>query len=111
MELADRNPDLVALDTSLKFEANLLALTTMAAVPGSEGEKELLGAQQNLALPAEMQQELIHHGSSVLGFLDHYLDSVGRNDPSYEALINISNQMKEALELLKPNREKGTAGE
>lgn len=105
-ELAYRNPDLVALDTSLKFEANLLALIAMATVPSSKAKEDLLSAQQNLALPDEMQQELINYGFSVLGFLDRYLDSIGHNDPSYETLTNISNQIKEALELLKQNHKK-----
>lgn len=109
--LTDRDPDLVALDTSLKFEANLLALADMAAVPSNDEERVLLGAQQYLAVPTLVQQELLTYGSTVLRFLDHYLDSMGRNDPSYEILVNISNQMKEALELLNLNQKTVTPQE
>jgi len=100
---ADRDPDLVALDTSLKFEANLLALADTLSVPSGDEERILLGAQQYVALPSLVQQELVNYGATVLRFLDHYLGSIGPNDASYEILLNVSNQLKEALELL--NRE------
>lgn len=108
-DLADRNPDLVALDASLKFEANWLALTALATVSSNDPVEKLVESQPNLELPIGMQQELIKYGSSVLGLIDHYLDSKGRDDLSYEILFNISNQMKEALDLLKSNHEKDTA--
>ena len=101
--LADRDPNLVALDTSLKFEANLLALADRVSIPSSDEEKVLLGAQQHIALPTIVQKELLTYGTSVLGFLDHYLDSIGRSDASYEILVNVSNQIKEALKLLNTN--------
>jgi hypothetical protein len=103
--LTDRDPDLVALDTSLKFEANLLALADTLSVPSGDEERVLLGAQQYIALPSLVQQELLNYGATVLRFLDHYLSSIGPNDASYEILLNVSNQMKEALELLKLNKE------
>ena len=103
--LADRDPDLVALDSGLKFEANLLALADTLSVPSSNDEKVLLGAQQYIALPSLVQQEFLTYGANVLRFLDHYLGSIGPNDASYEILLNTSNQMKEALELLNMNRE------
>jgi len=109
IDLADRDPDLVALDSSLKFEANLLALADTLSVPSSKDEKTLLGAQQYVALPALVQQEFLTYGANVLRFLDRYLGSIGRNDASYEILTNVANQMKEALELLKLNRESTTS--
>lgn len=99
----DRDPNLVALDTSLKFEANLLALADTILIPNADNEKVLLGAQQYLALPEIVQKELLTYGSTVTRFLDHYLSTIGRNDPSYEILVNVSNQIKEALELLSLN--------
>jgi hypothetical protein len=103
--LEDRDPDLVALDSSLKFEANLLALADTLSVPSNDHEKVLLGAQQYIALPTLVQQEFLSYGANVLRFFDHYLDSIGPNDASYEILVNVSNQVKEALELLSLNRE------
>ena len=98
---AERDPDLVALDMSLKFEAHLLALADTFSIPSASDEKVLMGIQRYLALPARVQQELLTYGSTVSHFLDHYLSNIGPNDPSYEILHNVSNQMKEALELLK----------
>lgn len=101
IDLADRNPDLIALDTSLKFEANLLALTTHFS--SSEIQQSLLNDQQKLLLPTHIQQELLTYGSSILSFLEHNLNLKGHHDSNYEMLVNISNQIKEALELLKSN--------
>ncbi len=105
LTLADRDPDLIALDISLKFEANLLALTDTLSVPSNDEERILISAQQYIALPSLVQQELLNDGAKVLRFLDHYLSSIGPNEASYDILLNVSNQMREALELLKLNRE------
>lgn len=102
--LSDRDPDLVALDNSLKFEAHLLALADRLAIPSANDEKTQLGAQQLMALPEVVQKELVSYGSTVAHFLDHYLATMSFNDPSYEILLNVSNQIKEALELLSVNQ-------
>ncbi len=102
--LADRDPNLVALETSLKFEANLLALADQLVILNPNDEKALLRAQQYLALPEVVQKEILNYGSTVTRFLDHYLSTIGPNDPSYDILINVSNQVKEALELLNLQR-------
>jgi hypothetical protein len=108
-ELTERDPDLVALDASLKFEANLLALTDTLLIPSTGDEKTLLGAQRYLALPELVRQELMNYGSVVTHFLDHYLSTIGRNDASYDLLVNVSNQIKEALALMSLNRGKNAA--
>jgi hypothetical protein len=105
--LSDRDPDLIALDNSLKFEAHLLALADRLAIPSANDEKTQLGVQQLMALPGLVQQELVSYGSTVAHFLDRYLATMSFNDPSYEILLNVSHQIKEALELLSLNR--GTA--
>ncbi len=102
----DRDPDLIALDTSLKFEANLLAMADRLSAPGTGDEKALISAQQFMALPELVQRELSTYGLHAVHFLDGYLEKIGRNDPSYEILLNVSNQMKEALELFKYKEER-----
>ncbi len=96
--LEDRDPDLVALDESLHFEANLLALADGLSVPSSDAV--LIGAQQFLALPNIVKHELLNYGTTVTNFLDRYLVSIGPNDPSYDLLLNVSSQLKEAIGLL-----------
>lgn len=96
----DRDPDMVALDSSLRFEANLLALADTLSVPSTSDEKVLVGAQQYLALPSLVKQELLAYGTTISHFLDDHLSTIGPNDASYDILFNISNQMKEALNLL-----------
>jgi hypothetical protein len=96
--LEDRDPDLVALDESLRFEANLLALADGLSVPSSD--EILIRAQAFLALPNMVKHELLTYGLAVTNFLDRYLVSIGPNDPSYDLLLNVSNQLKEATSLL-----------
>ncbi|WP_068467246.1 hypothetical protein [Candidatus Protochlamydia phocaeensis] len=96
--IEDRDPDLMALDNSLRFEANILALADHLSVPQSD-EGVLIGAQQFLALPTLVKQELLAYGANVGQFLDRYLAEIGPNDPSYDLLLNVSNQMKEAYQL------------
>lgn len=106
LTLADRDPDLAALDGSLKFEANLLALTDVASAPKVGDENTLLGAEREQALPEIVQQELSAYGATVSDFLDSYLSTLSREDPSYEMFHHVSNQIKEALNLLSydPNK-------
>ena len=93
--------DVLALDMSLKFEANLMALANGLSVPSSGHESLLIGAQQYLAMPEAVKSEMISYGSKVVHFLDQHLSQIGSNDPSYDILLNASNQIKEALTLLK----------
>ncbi len=101
----DRDPDFLALDASLKFEADGLALTDRLSVSESKNEKILLEAKQYVDFPLLVQQQLTTYGSHVTYFLDDYLSKIGPNDPSYSLLINVSNQLKEALELLNKPRQ------
>ena len=59
-----------------------------------------------MALPEVVQRELSTYGLYATHFLDAYLEKIGRNDPNYEMLLNVSNQMKEAIELFKPKEER-----
>ena len=98
--LSDRDPDLVAMDMSLKFEANLLALADTFAIPNADEEKSLLGAKEYMNLPEIVQQEISTYGINFVRFLDQYLANIGPNDPSFEILFNVSNQIKEAVALM-----------
>ncbi|CUI15984.1 conserved hypothetical protein [Candidatus Protochlamydia naegleriophila] len=98
----ERDPDLIALDNSLKFEAHLMALAGSSSVPGSApDESTLIGAQQYLGLPDLVKQELLNYGLIVTNFLDDHLTTIGPNDPSYDLLLNVSNQLKEAMQLFR----------
>jgi len=96
----DRDPDFAALDGSLKFEARLLALTDTLAIAMKGEANALQGAEQEPGIPLHVQEEISTYGAAVGQFLERYLSSLGRNDPGFEALLNVSNQIKEALSLL-----------
>lgn len=104
---ADRDADLMALDASLKFEAGLLAWADQISAPGKNNEETLISARQFVALPELVQKELAAHGSKVQQFLERYLSNSGPNDPGYDILVQISNRMKEAIDLL--NKQGGAA--
>lgn len=99
--LEERDPDLVALDTSLKFQAHLMALAHPSSVAGSgpPDEAALIGAQQHLELPDKVKDALLQNGSVITHFLDNYLSAIGPNDPSYDLLLKASIQLKEAIQL------------
>lgn len=103
--LVDRDPDLVALDSSLQFEAQLLAMADIVSFPSNQEEEVLIATSLYSTLPTLMQRQLLDDGAAILHFIEPYLDSIGSNDPTYEALINISNQIKEDLKLLNLNQE------
>lgn len=89
----DRDPDLVALDGSLQFGAQLLAL---ADSPPSV----IKGSDETKGMPECVQKELSAMGSSAIHVLDAYLSTLSSNDPSAEIFQEVSNQLKEALHVL-----------
>lgn len=98
----ERDPDLIALDNSLRFAANLMALAGNLSISGTEpDESTLISAQQYLGLPDKVKQELLNYGLIVTNFLDDHLAAIGSNDPRYDLLMNVSNQMKEAIQLFR----------
>jgi hypothetical protein len=97
-DLEDRDPDLVALDQSLKFNAQLLALRDSLSLLESKNST-LGGAGQYLGLPDSVQRELLQTGVIITNFLDEYLANIGPNDPDYERLLSTSNLIKEAMGL------------
>jgi hypothetical protein len=96
----DRDPDLVALDNSLRFNANVLALAKSFSLPVEEGHLSLIGAQQYLNLPNAIRQEILTYGTTVSNYVDRFLAQIGPNDPSYDFLLNATNQIKQTLDLL-----------
>lgn len=104
----DRDPDLIALDNSLKFDANVLTLTTQFGVPILEDDMRLIAAQNYLNLPHTVKEELLAYASGVTDYLDQHLAQIGPNDPSYELLLTASNELKNSLWLLdQPEEEAG----
>jgi hypothetical protein len=98
--LEERDPDLVALDMSLRFEANWLAISNGLSVPSSSSESALIGAQQFLNMPSMVRSQMLDYGNKVSQFLDTYLATLRRDDPSFDILLNVSNQIKEAILIL-----------
>ncbi|MCE2983971.1 MAG: hypothetical protein LW832_10470 [Parachlamydia sp.] len=98
--LEDRDPDLVALDESLHFESNLLALAAKISI-SNEDPNLVIRAQQYLAFPDHVKKELLAYANSVTNFLDDHLASIGPNDPAYDLFLGVSNQLKEAMTLFK----------
>lgn len=97
----ERDPDLIALDQSLRFEATMIALlkqlsgTETTAGPSSLNFQNL----DNLA-----ETNLIGLTQYMVGALNHYLTDVGPNEPSYDLFLGTYNQMNEALTLLNNKR-------
>lgn len=93
----ERDPDLIAFDNSLKFEAMRRAII-----------KQLGGAETGTILntnfqemPEAAKQHLIGWSSQIVHHLENYLTYIGPNDPSYDLFLNAANQMKETLHQLK----------
>lgn len=99
----DKDPDVIALDMSLRFEANWLAISDGLSVPSSQNESTLIGAQQFLNMPIMVKMQMLDYGTQVSGFLDHYLATTSSNDPGYDTLLNASNLIKDALVILNQN--------
>ncbi|WP_075883344.1 hypothetical protein [Candidatus Protochlamydia sp. W-9] len=99
-EFEDRDPDLLALDASLKFDAQLLAFRDSFSVSKTD-ESIQIAAQQYLGLPDAIGQEMIKTSGAITNFLDDHLSQIGPNDPDYDRLLNVSNLIKETTYLLK----------
>lgn len=96
----DRDPNMIALDNSLQFEANRRGLVKSLANPPIDIKRATADAANFKNLPAEAKHNIAHYSGQIVQGLDNYLQTIGPNDPSYDLLLNASNQMKEGIDLL-----------
>lgn len=99
--IEDQDPDLVALDLSLRTDAKVLAQLSQIATPLSDDQAELVAAQAYLKLPEAAKQQILDFSHLIETFLARHLIEIGPNDPSYDLLLNTFNQLESALEVLK----------
>lgn len=100
LDFEDRDPDLIALDTSLKVDANLMAVAQQLSLKAENNETIQETTQSFAALPHRVQTGLLAYESKVVNQLDDYAAASERNDPSHDILTNTLTHMKEALEYL-----------
>jgi len=100
LSIEKRDSNLVALDHSLHFQADVLTFAKKIESIVIDPESASLAAQDFQTLPSQAQQVLLDHDHQVISYLEHHLQSVGANDPSYDLLLNASNQLKEAWSFL-----------
>lgn len=97
----DRDPSYIALDVALRFQANLAAISEMLKQDDLNRDKIEASIASFNHLPVQVNQALNNFNQEVLNHLSIYLHTIGRNDPSYDILASVSNQINEALNLLK----------
>lgn len=95
-----RDSNLVALDHSLHFEADVLLFAKKLSSSPLDPDQATLAAQVFHDLPTQTHQALLNHEKQVISYLDRHLESIGPNDPSYDIFLNASNQLKEAWNFL-----------
>ncbi len=66
----------------------------------SQDQQALQRAERYQSLPEIIRQEIVAYGAVMLHFLEQHLLTIDANDASYDMLFTISNQMRDALELL-----------
>lgn len=98
-EDSQKDMDCMALAASLRFQANLLALSDTVSIGPSK--KNTADAELYATFPVLMQQEMDKSATTLSTHLTDYLTSIGKNHPSHEILSNVYNQIQESIRLLK----------
>lgn len=99
----DQDPDLIALDQSLQFEASRRTLIKILGNPPVDQERALADAVNFIKLPEMVSKNILNYGYTITNCLDRYLGALGPNDPSYDLLLKTSNQIKELLQEYRGN--------
>jgi hypothetical protein len=101
LSFRERDPDLIALDQSLHFEATRRALLKQLEGPAMDPERAAASGQNYMALPQNVKDNLLELSQDILKRFDQYLEKLGPNDPSFDALARAGGQMREALNVVK----------
>jgi len=101
LRFIQRDPDLIALDESLSFQAIGLALLDLIAAPALSTERAEAGAITFHAMPDNVKHNLLALTETINAELNTYLNDIGPNDPSFDLLLKASNEMRETFKLLK----------
>jgi hypothetical protein len=94
----ERDPDLMALDMSLKFEAQVMTLTRLFATPLSPDRDPVIAAKFQAAIQETFNQTGLT-GKELAAQLEEHLQQIGSNDPSYDHFSGILNVMHDVLDL------------
>ena len=99
----DRDPDLIALDSSLYFEADIAAkiaahLEANTAEVAEATKTDYIKKDQMKISSA--RQNIISYSQNVLNSVIQHVNKIGANDPSHDIFMHVCNQAQEALNLL-----------
>lgn len=106
-KLAVRDPAFADLDAALGMASVFLAWLANASKPEESGSIAETNNLQYAAIPNIMKQEIILLGNSVVSASQAFLDSVGHNNPNFDALSNIVKNMSAALKELDTQNKEG----
>jgi hypothetical protein len=95
-----RDPDLIALNSSLKFAATLLATLENLGAPPFSSERAKAEATNLETMPEEVKTNITSFGNQVNNELENYLKDIGPNHPSFDMFLSAYNQINDALDLL-----------
>lgn len=101
LHFSKRDPDLIAFNESLKFEAARRMMIQYLAAPPADLERALASAANYSNMPETILKNILSHSSHVLNKIDDYLNQIGPNDPSYDNYLNASNLAHDAIRILK----------
>ena len=102
LNFKDRNPDFIALDQSLWFQANVLStFIERLGRPRDVSGHVKIAAEEFQNLPDQIKNNAVNWSHTILTYLDKHLQNVGPNDPSYDLFLEASNQMRDALNIIK----------
>lgn len=97
-EEENRDPDLIALDESMHFAADFIQKTTqLAAAVNLEHPTIKAGIGLINAMANDMENNTYSFVNEVKGYMHNHLDTIGRNDPSYDILSNSLQLLDDAL--------------
>jgi hypothetical protein len=95
----DRDPDMIALDVALHFQANLLAIAQMLKEADLKEDETKVSPLANDNFSKQVNQGIVAYSGLVVNVLDNHLTTIGKNNPSYDLFSHVSNQIKETISL------------
>lgn len=100
-DFEDQDPNLIALDAGLQMQAIWIAMAETLAVHPPSNEPLSHATELFLDLPLTFGNNFAAFGMSISNHLDQYLATISSDDPGYDLLLNTSNQIKDALAILR----------
>lgn len=96
----ERDPDLIALDGSLRFEAARMTITRYIGTAPADVERAQASTANYAQMPDQVTSNLLGFSGYIVDKLNQHLQELGPNDPSYDMFSGVSNLIKESINLL-----------